>query len=143
MAAANGGVATNAGAPPVGAGPSGGAPGTGVTDASRVSFDEFSYRLAVTCGNIICHLPNYNPPDYSNRDGTLYDTLLTWRVAQCDDAPIVVPGDPDASAMIRLVKRQCGSLFMPTTCEPDRNPCIYPDELEVFESWIRGGALPD
>src|SRR5690606_31387200 len=59
-------TAGESGAPMAGADGLAGAAGM-ATMEPEVSFYEFSYQLVVTCGFSICHLPNYENPDFSNR----------------------------------------------------------------------------
>lgn len=74
---------------------------------------------------------------------TLYETLLGTRVEQCGDIPLVDPGKPETSAILRLITRQCGDFVMPANCPSDEQgyPTCWP-EYAVLElsTWIARGA---
>jgi len=50
-----------------------------------------------------------------------------------DTGPVVVPGEPDTSKMIEVV-RYTGSIKMP----PDMK--LFPEEVELLTEWVRSGA---
>ena len=54
-----------------------------------------------------------------------------------DSGPAIVPGDPDASLLMRAVRHEDGVRPM-----PEDEPVLEPHELAAFEDWILSGA-PD
>jgi hypothetical protein len=68
--------------------------------------------------------------------------LLDTVVDECGGARLVVPGDPQGSAIIRLVNRQCTKdgmpFYMPDDCE--RNPCLPSSQIRTITGWIQAGA---
>ncbi len=123
-------------------------PTTGATSASTTAdtsgppanvptLAEISQILLVTCGNIICHMPPpYEPPDFSSTDDALYTLLTTYTAARCQNAPLVVPGDAAASAIIKAVTNDCGGFYMP----PDTYFPFTEEELAKITAWINAGA---
>lgn len=51
--------------------------------------------------------------------------------------PVIVPGDPDGSRLLRLVMQQ-EEPFMPPSGDP-----LSAEEIEILRAWIADGALPD
>ncbi len=53
-----------------------------------------------------------------------------------DSGPAVVPGDPDASLLIQLVRHEIELFEMP----PDEGERLSAQEIEVLERWVAAGA---
>jgi len=67
------------------------------------------------------------------------------------NGPVVVPGDPDGSILIQLVRSHTERRMPPPPKSPDYvseelkklydNPSLDPHEIEVLERWVREGAV--
>lgn len=128
-----------------GAGGAAGGGGTGPT--TTVTFAQVGQVLNATCtSGPNCHGNGgfgTQPIKFTNADlPTLYQTLTGGTKAEeCQNKPLVTPGDPSNSAIVAAVKRECGSMFaMPPTCGPQQNPCIPQTDLDLIVDWIQGGA---
>ncbi len=71
-------------------------------------------------------------------DATLPHFLTTTVVEECDNLPLITPGEPANSALVRLVNWECGELVMPDTCR--RVPCLDSADFEKLKAWIEQGA---
>lgn len=61
--------------------------------------------------------------------------LLSHNASHCMDHKLVVPGEPENSAMALILETKCGSeVRMPPTYP------LYPEEIEIVTSWIAAGA---
>lgn len=54
--------------------------------------------------------------------------------------PAVLPGNPGASPLMRLVQDQVEDLEMPPTAKRDKFPGLTPDDLAKLAAWISQGA---
>jgi hypothetical protein len=75
----------------------------------------------------------------------VYDHLINTVSEECGQLKVLVPGDPDASALVRLLKGPCGELpQMPAECDCDPVPyinnCVSPEYVMAVEEWVRAGA---
>jgi hypothetical protein len=107
--------------------------------APGVKYSDFAFTLLLTCATASCHTPNYFKPDMSDSNGDLYTVLTTTMVARCGGAPLVKPGDAANSAIVKVVKHECGTFVMPPGCTDA--VCISDTDLESITSWINAGAL--
>lgn len=112
-------------------------------------------RVGAECGNSICHGGTEmlclakdadrmgGPGSFCQAGSSLYETLLSTRVKECGDVPLVDPGSPDTSAIVLLMTRKCGDFVMPANCPPEDQgyPTCWP-EYAVLElrAWIENGA---
>ena len=90
-----------------------------------------------------CHDTGGDLPYVFKDDETLYDTLMTTTIERCEDRTLVVPGDPDNSALYLVLEGTCGMVQkMPAGCYEDeyQNNCSPHDERERLRLWIAGGA---
>ena len=69
-----------------------------------------------------------------------YAALLFGHVVEeCGNSPLVQPGEPENSALLMLVQRQCqDNLFMPDNCK--RDPCVSQATIDTWSRWIAAGA---
>lgn len=93
-----------------------------------------------------CHEEGGDLPQVFRNDETLYDTLMTRTVEKCENRALVVPGDPENSALYLVLKGTCGTVSqMPYGCyvSPDgfENTCAPDAEIERLRLWIAGGAM--
>jgi hypothetical protein len=54
--------------------------------------------------------------------------------------PVVVPGKPDASLLIRFVQDQVEDLEMPPVAKRAKFPALSKDEIQKLSGWIAQGA---
>jgi hypothetical protein len=92
-----------------------------------------------------CHSEGGDLPQVFRDDDTLYDTLMTRTVERCEDRALVVPGDPDNSALYLVLSGICGTVSqMPYGCyeAPDEsyNNCTEHEDRERLRLWIETGA---
>lgn len=75
----------------------------------------------------------------SDWDGetALHERLTNYEVKHCNNAMLVKPGEPDNSAMLKVVTHGCGDFIMPPLCE---DPCLDPEYHSIVEAWIKAGA---
>lgn len=147
----NAGTGT-AGTSTAGAGGGGGSAGTSGTAAAagtesgggggavEASFDTLKSLIPMHCFGGLCHDLPENPL-HLTVDDKLYTTLTTHVTKHC--GPVLKPGSPQESALIRLLKGPCG--------ETDRMPfgkcfedgdegCVSPQDIAALEQWIAKGA---
>ena len=73
----------------------------------------------------------------AKRSGALaLDSRDGWQTGG-DSGPAIVPGDPDASLLLRAVRHADGVSAMPPE---DAGPPLAADEIAALETWIRAGA---
>jgi hypothetical protein len=69
----------------------------------------------------------------------LYTTLTTHVSKACGNLKVVEPGQPENSALIKILKGPCGlTPRMPYGCMDDS--CVEPDVITALEQWIAAGA---
>lgn len=91
------------------------------------------------CGLPACHGGGPDGQDLIFIDPTtLYDILMTKVVMACNNSVLVVPNNPDNSALLKLPTWQCTDFVMPQGCIDD--PCITQAELDTIRAWIVAGA---
>lgn len=52
------------------------------------------------------------------------------------EMPLVIPGDPNNSLLIKSIERRPGAKAMP----PRRFPALSSDEIQIIRTWIQNGA---
>jgi hypothetical protein len=144
--AGGGGAAGSAGASPGGAamvggsaglgGASGGSGGAGI----EPTFAMLKDVIKMSCFGGVCHdLPEH--PFKLILDDKLYATLTTHMTKTC--GPVVKPGSPQDSALVKLLKGPCGETErMPLNkCVEDTDEgCVRPEYIAAIEQWIAKGA---
>jgi hypothetical protein len=133
------GLSGSAGKAAAGAGGAAGAAGPG-------TFGAVAEIMRQNCGLSACHGggPESQELVYTNV-ATLHSVLTTTIVSECNNNPLVMPGDPVNSALIKLPNWDCtdpsgGPFVMPQGCIED--PCLPPAELASITAWIMAGAKP-
>jgi hypothetical protein len=125
-----------------GAGATAGDSGGGNTvDAT---FDTLKFVVEqAPCFGAGCHNDDQNRLDL-RLDAELYTRITTLVSANCGDIPIVTPGNPEASALVKILKGPCGPTpRMPLGCiEDDDAMCIPAEYVAAIEQWIASGAPP-
>lgn len=120
------------------AGMGGEAPAPVVDTPALDDFAEAGAWVGANCGLSGCHLLPY-PPALSSSDlERLRGVLATYQVGRCGNLPLVVPGDPDGSALVMAITGQCTDLLMPYGCvEPFMGAsCISESEVDRVRAWI-------
>jgi hypothetical protein len=103
------------------------------------SYADIYFMVNVTCANVVCHVPGGFMPDLSDANDDQYDILMSWTVDECGGVPLVAPGEPEGSAILRVTTRDaCGDLFMPKDCPDDA--CLSDENREALTTWIAAGA---
>jgi hypothetical protein len=96
------------------------------------------------CADASCHNGEAKPR--LQDDATLHATLTSHISEACGHIPVVTPGDPEQSALVKLLKGPCGELpRMPNGCisEPiEEYTCLPPDYIDAIERWVALGAAP-
>jgi hypothetical protein len=138
----SGGLGGSAGTAPGGsAGLAGGNSGSG-GGAIEPTFAMLKGVIKTSCFGGVCHdLPEH--PFHLVLDDKLYTTLTTHVTKTC--GPVVKPGSPQDSALVKLLKGPCGETErMPyNKCVEDTDEgCVRPEYIAAIEQWIANGAPP-
>jgi hypothetical protein len=122
----------------------------GPSNVTPMTFDELRTFLDTPGKGIAscfsCHEAGGCLPQVFKNDDTLYDTLMTHMITRCENKLLVVPGDPENSALYRVLHGDtCGTVTrMPQGCyasdDPEQNTCITDDVTERLRLWIEMGA---
>ena len=93
----------------------------------------------MTCISASCHAAGGTaPPDNPlslSIDDNLYTRLTTHISKNCGNVPVVNPGHPDQSALIKVLKEGCDPTpRMPYQCSGDG--CIPDDYIAAVAQWI-------
>jgi hypothetical protein len=94
-----------------------------------------------TCFGAGCHNDDQNPLNL-RVDDQLHMRLRSRISKACGNIPVVNPGKPQESALIKILKGPCGATQrMPLGCVDDQDAtCVPPDYLAAIERWIAAGA---
>ena len=129
------------------AGLGGGSSGSGGNGGSGGGAIEPTFAMVkdvikTSCFGGVCHdLPEH--PFHLMLDDKLYTTLTTHMTKTC--GPVVKPGSPQDSALVKLLKGPCGGTDrMPyNKCVEDADEgCVRPEYIAALEQWIAKGAPP-
>jgi cytochrome c553 len=122
----------------------------GGTTTPAATFDTvkmaFSDHGAVSaCASAPCHgAGGMEPPPPSKplvlqQDATLYTNLMSYVSHACGDIPLVNPGKPDESGLIKILSGACGTtLRMPFGCSGEQ--CLSDAEIAAISQWIANCA---
>jgi len=83
------------------------------------------------------------PYVFIENDQTIYQQLLDTAIERCENRKLLVPGDPDNSALYLVLNGTCGSVGkMPLGCyeQGEYNYCTDHDDRERLRLWILAGA---
>jgi hypothetical protein len=110
--------------------------------AIEPTFSMIKGLIQTSCFGSVCHdLSEHTLP--LKVDDKLYTTLTTHMTKNC--GPVVKPGSPQDSALVKLLKGPCGETDrMPYgKCNQDGDEgCISPEIIAAIEKWIANGAPP-
>jgi hypothetical protein len=156
-AGSGGGGATSGGASAGGGagGASGGATGGGGAAAGAATgggpsypptFATFRTEVYPMCTGGLCHDLGTEHKFYF-KDGVNLYMALTTHVSMGCNMPVITKGNPEQSALVKLLKQDCDAetLRMPFQKCWDGDPqdsdfCVRPPLVAALEQWIRNGA---
>jgi hypothetical protein len=93
---------------------------------------------ASDCHNVVSPNPLHMPED---NDDQLLTNLETAVAPDCNCMTVLVPGHPEQSAIVKLLKGPCGKLpQMPNGCKPADGNCVPDDAIAAVAQWIANGA---
>lgn len=99
------------------------------------------------CNAADCHGPGGpNRLQYRVKDpDALYETLTRHVSVDCGNIPVVTPGHPERSALVKVLKGPCSAKVpqMPNGCQPALGNCLPPSYVGAIERWIALGAPKD
>lgn len=124
------------------AGPREASSGAPDDDTIPATFDTLKLVIAeTTCFGAGCHNDDQNPLNL-RVDDELYTRLRTLVSESCGDLPVLNPGKPQESALVRILKGPCGETArMPLGCvEDDDANCVPGEYVRAIERWIAAGA---
>lgn len=111
------------------------------------------HRPDVNCAASDCHSGGHDHAAVPLRlivDDELYTELTTHVSVKCGNMPVVDPGHPENSALVKLLKGPCEDVDppekpiprMPYGCFEDEweNNCIADEYIAAIEQWIADGA---
>jgi hypothetical protein len=117
---------------------------SGDPTAPQPTFQSFKFvieNMVPPCVASDCHgggVPNPLQMPVAN-DDQLYNNLMTTMVAECGNIPVVTPGDPSKSALIKLLNGPCGEIpRMPKGC--DGTNCVPDEYIASITQWVQMGA---
>jgi len=95
------------------------------------------------CASAPCHGANGNEPPGRplslQQDSTLYMNMMNYTSHACGDIPLVNPGKPDQSGLIKILTGPCGdTLRMPYGCTAEQ--CLSDAEIAAISQWIANCA---
>jgi hypothetical protein len=127
-----------------GGGTNGGAAGSAAPGVEASFATVRQVVVQAHCADASCHNGEVKPR--LQDDATLHTTLTTHISKACGNIPVVTPGNPEQSALVKLIKGPCGELpRMPNGCVStpiEEYTCLPPDYIDAIERWVRNGALP-
>jgi hypothetical protein len=124
------------------AGMSGAAGAAGSSSTVSASFETFkSVITQAPCFGAGCHNDAQNPLNL-RVDDQLYTRLTSHMSKNCGNLPVVNPGKPQESALVKILKGPCGTTpRMPLGCVDDQDStCIPAEYIAAITQWIESGA---
>lgn len=116
--------------------------GAGGASAVPATFETFKFVITQTpCFGAGCHNDAQNPLNL-RADDLLYKRVSSHISKNCGNLPIVNPGKPQESALIKILKGPCAPTpRMPVGCVDDEDAkCIPSDYIAAIAQWIANGA---
>lgn len=99
------------------------------------------------CNAADCHGPGGpNKLQYPVKEPDRLYAILTEHVSvECGNIPLVTPGHPERSALVKVLKGPCSPKLpqMPNGCVPEMNNCLPANYVAAIEQWIARGAPKD
>lgn len=118
---------------------------SGVSDSGSTvpaTFDTLKFVITqVTCFGAGCHNDDQNPLNL-RVDDQLRTRLTSHISKNCGNLPVVNPGKPQESALLKILKGPCGpTARMPLGCVNDDDAmCVPADYIAAITQWIALGA---
>jgi hypothetical protein len=121
----------------------------GASDTAAIPPTFETLKLVLTgthppCNAADCHGPGGpNPLQYWVKDDDkLYETITHHVSVDCGNLPVVAPGHPERSALVKVLKGPCSVKVpqMPNGCTPEANNCLPAEYVAAIERWIALGA---
>jgi hypothetical protein len=125
-----------------GSGASGSSGASGGDGAATPTFETVKFAIMnAPCFGAGCHNDDQNPLNL-RIDEQLHSRLTTHVSKNCGNLPIVNPGKPDESALVKILKGPCTPTpRMPLGCVDDQDAnCIPPEYIAAIAQWIASGA---
>jgi hypothetical protein len=119
------------------------------TDTSPIPPTFETLKLVLTGTHPPCNAADCHGPGGPNKlqywvkdDDKLYDTITHHVSIDCGNIPVVTPGHPERSALVKVLKGPCSTKVpqMPNGCTPEANNCLPPEYVAAIERWIALGA---
>ena len=145
VSTAGGGLGGTSGGGTTGGGGSSAGTAAGGGTSYPPTFTTFRTEVYPMCTGGLCHDIGMEHKFYFKDGVNLYDALTTHVSMNCG-MPVITKGNPEMSALIKLLKEDCGTtLRMPyEKCwagDPqDSDFCVRPPLVAALEQWIRNGA---
>jgi len=92
------------------------------------------------------HVGGPNRLQYAVKDpDRLYETITHHISVDCGNIPVVMPGSPEKSALVKVLKGPCSAKVpqMPNGCQPALGNCLPANYVTAIERWISAGAPKD
>lgn len=127
-------------------------PGAAAADDAVIPPTFATLRFVLTgttppCNAADCHGPGGpNRLQYPVKDRErLYEVLTHHVSVDCGNLPVVTPGDPQKSALMKVLKGPCSAKVpqMPNGCQPEQGNCVPANYVAAIERWITLGAPKD
>ena len=98
-----------------------------------------------SCASAPCHGANGNAPPGKpltlQDDANLYMNMMSYNSHACGDIPLVKPGKPNESALIKILTGPCGATpRMPFGCTDEF--CLPAENVAAISQWIANCAPP-
>ncbi|HEX5097947.1 MAG TPA: hypothetical protein VFV94_00535 [Polyangiaceae bacterium] len=149
-----GGMGVGMGGMNGGTGPTSGGSSSGGSGGAGGLYQAVLDVIGANCATKDCHVNMKGQHvNLHNTDGKLYERLvsttmtITGAAGACAKDPVVIPGDPDNSLIIKMIieddsgRKDCGKR-MPDDCpDPQKKiVCLTDPQIDVIRSWIAAGA---
>jgi len=127
-------------------------PGAAATDDAVIPPTFATLRFVLTgtmppCNAADCHGPGGpNRLQYPVKEpARLYEVLTHHVSVECGNIPVVTPGDPRKSALMKVLRGPCSDKVpqMPNGCRPEQGNCVPENYVAAIERWITLGAPKD
>ena len=98
-----------------------------------------------SCASAPCHAtgsmepPPPRIPLTLQNDSNLYHNVMSYTSANCGNVPLVNPGKPEESGLVKILSGPCVSTFqMPFGCTGEQ--CFAADTIAAISAWIANCA---
>src|SRR5690606_36934762 len=132
---------------------SGGTPAVTEQSFATLKFGISGYRPDINGAASDCHSGGHEHSDVPLRlvpDEQLYAEITTHISKKCGNIPVVNPGSPETSALVKVLRGPCEEVVppeepiprMPYGCFENEweNNCVEDAYIDAIEQWIANGA---